>query len=381
MNSSLFRALSLGLVAVLALGFMGSVRAEGKPLKVFILIGQSNMQGHAKTATLEHLGMDPKTKPLLEALQDNGGKPKIFEKVRISYRSTKGVKEGALTSGFGADGNKLGPELAFGMVMEKKLDEPVLIIKAAWGGKSLFQDFRPPSAGLFKDDAEKSGHYYRLTVKHVQDVLANISRVYPEYKNDQGYKLCGVVWFQGWNDMVNGKVYPNRNQPGGYDEYSKLMATFIRDIRKELKSPKLPFVIGVMGAGGSTKDYGVNKKRYANVHQYFRDAMAAPAKLEEFKGNVTAVYTEEYWDAELSALKARDGEIHKQIKKAQKEQNLKGRAVNDLREQLRKKEFNEQELKTMAVGISNAEYHYLGSGKVMVGIGIGFAEAVLALQE
>ena len=32
---------------------------------VFILAGQSNMQGHAKVSTFEHIGMDPATKPML----------------------------------------------------------------------------------------------------------------------------------------------------------------------------------------------------------------------------------------------------------------------------------------------------------------------------
>ena len=31
--------------------------------------------------------------------------------------------------------------------MEKRLGEPVLIIKTAWGGRSLHTDFRPPIAG------------------------------------------------------------------------------------------------------------------------------------------------------------------------------------------------------------------------------------------
>ena len=45
------------------------------------------------------------------------------------------------------DGGKIGPEFTFGLTMDRALDEPVLIIKTAWGGKSLYYDFRPPSAG------------------------------------------------------------------------------------------------------------------------------------------------------------------------------------------------------------------------------------------
>jgi hypothetical protein len=40
--------------------------------------------------------------------------------------------------------------------------------------------------------------------------------------------------------------------------------------------------------------------------EHFRDAMAAPAALPEFAGNVAAVRTEVYWDKELSAAKAKE---------------------------------------------------------------------------
>ena len=54
---------------------------------------------------------------------------------------------------------------------------------------------------------------------------------------DAGYELAGFVWFQGWNDMVGRDVYPNRDKPGGYDLYSRLMAQLIRDVRKDLSAP------------------------------------------------------------------------------------------------------------------------------------------------
>ena len=50
-----------------------SPAAEKKPLKVFILAGQSNMQGHAKVSTFEHIGMDPATKPMLAEMLNADG--------------------------------------------------------------------------------------------------------------------------------------------------------------------------------------------------------------------------------------------------------------------------------------------------------------------
>jgi len=42
-----------------------AVELQAKPLQVYILAGQSNMQGQAKVTTFEHIGMDPATKPML----------------------------------------------------------------------------------------------------------------------------------------------------------------------------------------------------------------------------------------------------------------------------------------------------------------------------
>ena len=71
----------------------------------------------------------------------------------------------------------------------------------------------------------------------------------------------------------------------------------------------MPFVIGVMGAGGPVDKYGPDQRRYRDIHQGFRDAMAAPAAFPEFQGTVTAVYTEKYWDLQLGELDRRSGQI------------------------------------------------------------------------
>lgn len=390
----------LAAIASLCLASLSSLAAG--PLKVFILCGQSNMQGHAHISTFEVMELDPKAKPLLEAMVDENGEPRVLEDVWISsLGSSEAEKIGQLTAGYGADkrGVRIGPEFTFGIYMHKALNEPILLIKTAWGGKSLHTDFRPPSAGPYTFNkkaierltskgedveaaqakrSEASGHYYRLMLEQVEKVLGDIKRVYPDYDASKGYELAGFVWFQGWNDMVDGGVYPDRYNPGGYDDYSKLLAQFIKDVRNDLSAPELPFVIGVMGAGGPTELYGPGKKRYKGVHQHFRDAMAAPAALPEFQGNVIAVQTENYWDMELDALRAREGEIKGQIKKLQ----LKVKQGKLNKEELKKTEaklyddaFSEREMTILKKGASNFEFHYLGSAKILGQIGKAFAEA------
>ena len=104
--------------------------------------------------------------------------------------------------------------------------------------------------------------------------------------------------------------------------------------------------------------------------------MAAPADLPEFKGNVAAVLTENFWDMELVDLRARDAKVKQRIKKLQKEGKLSRAEQKTTQEKLRKEEFTEQELEILQKGVSNAEYHYLGSAKIMAQIGKGFAESL-----
>jgi hypothetical protein len=301
------------------------VEAAGKRLRVYILAGQSNMEGHAQVRTFDYIGDDPATAPMLKLMRAENGSPRVCDKVWISYltgsRDRGGEGFGKLTAGYGSrknpaeDGGKIGPEFTFGIYMARAGAGPILVIKTAWGGKSLHTDFRPPSAGPYvfseaqienfkkrgkdvkqvkADKAAATGHYYRLMIGHVKHVLGDISRVYPGYDKKQGHEIAGFAWFQGWNDMVDSGTYPDRGKPGGYKKYGEWMAAFIRDVRKDLAAPKMPFVIGVMGVGGPIEQY--TSPRYKVTHGNFRSAMAAPTTMPEFKGNVVAVRTGLYWD-------------------------------------------------------------------------------------
>lgn len=397
------------LLAAMAMGMSSVPAAEKtdsgkkKPVKVFVLSGQSNMQGHAHVRTFDPMELDPTTAPILKEMRNADGTPRVCEKVWISSIGSADEEQvGQLTAGFGAKqgGPKIGPEFTFGIYLQKLLNEPIVIIKTAWGGKSLNTDFRPPNAGPYEfnatqlegfkkqgkdleqikaDKAKATGHYYRLMIDHVKKVLADLKRVYPDYDPQQGYELAGFVWFQGWNDMVDGSTYPDRGKPGGYDQYSALLAQFIRDVRKDLSAPKLPFVIGVMGVGGPVEKYAPDQQRYKGVHQNFRLTMAAPAALPEFKGNVAAVLTEKYWDMEVVALRAREktikpkaDEINKQVKAG----TLTRENAKAATDKLYAETFAPRDLQILKNSTSNFEFHYMGSAKIMAQIGKGFAEAM-----
>jgi len=390
-----------------------SAWAADKPLKVFILAGQSNMQGHANVSTFDDLADDPKTAPLLKDMRDKDGKPTVCDRVWITSVGCLGnayddlrEQNGKLTAGFGAGGrNNIGPEFTFGLAMQKHLNEPVLIIKTSWGGRSLHTDFRSPSAGPFvlaketqelwvkhpkgahgipkaedrpKFYAEKAaatGVYYREMIAHVKNVLKDIKRVMPDYDEQQGYELAGFVWFQGFNDLVDGGVYPNQGMAGGYDLYADLLGHFIRDVRRDLSAPKLPFVIGVMGIDGLKGNEDGNMK-------HFRDAQRKPTTLDEFKGNVVAVETAPFWDDDLAAFVERKQQLYDKLEQGFRKANPM--PTEPEKEAARKKaldeEFKPGELKRLKTGVSNGGYHYLGAAKVMAPIGKAFAEALVEIN-
>ena len=321
------------IIFVLGIGFIFSIVAnETKPVKVFILAGQSNMEGKGKIdPLLNHQIHAPETKAFFQHFHKDG---KYIERDDVWINYLK--RRGKLTVGYGSPGC-IGLELEFGHVMGNHYDEPVLLIKTAWGGKSIGRDFRPPSSGLQLDEqinesvenrikrdynnlirdewnrakkenpminrkqveekssasmdqirkvkaaeyrkqvVESHGHFYRLMMTEIETTLGEINTRFPQY-DGRGYEVAGFVWFQGWNDMYGGLQ----------DEYAKNMENFIRDIRKGLGVPNLPVAIGIMGQNG----FKPAKGNMAIV----KKAQASMNDIADFKGNVKAIPTDIYWD-------------------------------------------------------------------------------------
>lgn len=279
-------------------------------VKVFILAGQSNMEGKAANPLLEHQATDSKTSEMFAHLR-NGDEWIVRDDVFIKFLN----RHGGLTIGFGSP-NKTGVELEFGNTMGDHFDEPVLLIKAAWGGHSLYQKFRPPSAGMPSDEIlqkeleqaqervrknneknnrdtplptmedikEPYGISYRNMMSEIHTTFENYETMFPELEGKK-LEIVGFVWFQGFNDMFGDHA------PG---EYASNMEMFINDVRSDLGSPNLPFVIGALGQNGS-KPANDNMKAV-------QDAQLAMNDIESFEGNVIAVRTDELADKEAERL-------------------------------------------------------------------------------
>ena len=52
----------------------------------------------------------------------------------------------------------MGPEVGFGWALGDYYDSEVLLIKVAWGGKSLAVNFRPPSSGIYYNGTEPTSY-------------------------------------------------------------------------------------------------------------------------------------------------------------------------------------------------------------------------------
>ena len=138
-------ALSLSLVLTLGISSLVGAEQELPKVKVFILTGQSNMEGKGLASHLDMYQADPLIRDTYSTLKKDGSWV-VRQDVWITYPTkSKGAKSGGLTVGYGTKGvDSIGPEFGFGHTIGEAIDAPVVVIKVAWGGKSLAVDFRPP---------------------------------------------------------------------------------------------------------------------------------------------------------------------------------------------------------------------------------------------
>ena len=266
-------------------------KAPQGPVKIFILAGQSNMQGHGKVefgrnpdydkndksskreikggiAGLRQLATSPASANQYGHLLGKDGNWVERDDVWV-ITTTSGRKSGKLTVGFGK-GSWFGPELQFGHRVGDAIEEPVLLIKTAWGGHSLGVNFRPPSSGKpdYKFKEEDLGASYREMVRIVKDVRANL--------NGRQSEIVGFGWHQGWNDAGSAEMVA---------EYAENMNNLIRDLRKDLDVPDLPVVIANTGMIGK-EGKGI-RAELCEIQLKLGDPKANP----EFAGSIRAVET------------------------------------------------------------------------------------------
>lgn len=211
------------LLAVLIL----PARAAAKgPVKVFLLLGQSNMNGRGNIKVLdEKLVVDfPDRYP--PSLM------KMREDVWIYGANGFGISEQKsgfkLEPGFG-QWKWFGPELGFGHVMGNHFEEQVMLVKSLRGGSALAEYWVSPSAS--KRTGRPIGSEFKKMLRNLEGAIQSLSKDYEDYDPEQGYQLMGVVWVHG-------------NADGGKfaKEYEDNLTDLITDLRTCLALPDLPFI-------------------------------------------------------------------------------------------------------------------------------------------
>ena len=367
-------------------------QAKG-PVKVFVLAGQSNMEGKAAASTLEPLIQDETTRERFKHLK-SGKNWTVRDDVWVTYLDREATdvspRAGKLTVGFGSpkrvriDGKRemrpgIGPELGIGWVLGERYDEPVLLIKTAWGGRAVKQTFRPPSAPPTEQELQDRlkqvrrknpqqtleelkasyGSDYRKIVVETKRVLAEIDKYCPAYDPQAGYELSGFIWFQGWNDGVG----------GGNPNYAEQMRHFIRDMRRDLGSAQLPFVIGELGIDGAEASGWVAD---------FREQQAAIAATPEFKGTVKLARTAHCWHAGPPSM-AGKWEAFRKLAKANESKSKDDPTRVDPGEFFQQNWA--QKYKRELAYTSDRRYHYNGSGRAYYEMGESMATAMIELLD
>ncbi len=213
-----------------------------------------------------------------------------------------------------ANGKGIGPELGFGYVMGTFHDEPVLLIKADIGNRSLGWDCLPPGSKAYEYDGQmipgyggtpdnpeanggkpKEGWYAGLQyddyTKAIRGVLDNFETLYPQFK-DQGYEIAGFVWWQGHKDG---------GSEAHISRYEQNMANLIRAWRKEFNAPKAKWVIATVAFGGWNLS-----ETYQRIAAAQLAVSGDSGKRPEFKGNVKTIEARGFWRTQAESPMGQD---------------------------------------------------------------------------
>jgi len=290
-----------------------------KPVKVFILLGQSNMVGMGKISgkegSLENAVKEKKKYPYLVDAAGTWIERKDVRFVRcMQGRGLLNNEWMAVKSG------TIGPEFGIGHVVGDAVDAPVMILKSCIGNRSLGWDLLPPGseryqAEVTERDGQKvakvfagykdrpdswvmdqskgtatepppwldkngkpidwyAGKQYDDDTADAKKVLAELDKHYPGATK---YEVAGFFFWQGEKDCGNA-VHAAR--------YEQNLVRFIKQLRKDFNAPDAKFVLATLGE--STKGSGGNGGMVLEGHLAVD---GKSGKYPEFKGNVATVYS------------------------------------------------------------------------------------------
>ena len=312
----LLTALGIGLTSVVSAGEPmprpdGKPANMSKPVKVFILLGQSNMVGMGNISgdKGESLEKAVKTEKLYPYLLDASGNWAERNDVRyVQVMVGRGGGMSVLHNEWLKVGKgKMGVEFGFGHEVGDFLNEPVMILKSCIGNRALGWDLLPPGSEGFefttkdkrtgkevtyvhpgyKGSPERwekgtepkpigwyAGKQYDDDVANAKKVLSELDKYCPGAK---GYEVAGFLWWQGERDCGSEALS---------SRYELNLVNVIKALRKDFNAPNAKFVIATLGE--ATKGGGGNTETVMNAHLAVD---GKTGKYPAFKGNVATVYT------------------------------------------------------------------------------------------
>lgn len=124
-----------------------------------------------------------------------------------------------------------GPEIGLARTLAAKEKRPLAILKAAWSGTGMAQDWNPADTGT-------GGSCYRALVSETKDAIAAAKA--------QGItlRLRALVWVQGESD-ANANAAPR---------YTQALGDMVSALRKELAAPDLIALVAVNTKFGGGKN-------------------------------------------------------------------------------------------------------------------------------
>jgi len=272
-----------------------------KPVKVFILMGQSNMVGMGKIAggegSLENAVKNKNEYPYLVDDAGNWSERKDVRNVRVMVGKGGGMQLFNNEWMTIKSTKTIGPEFGIGHVVGNAIDAPVMILKSCIGNRALGWDLLPPGSERFEVDGKiyagykdspdswakgtepkpigwYAGKQYDDDTANAKKVLAELDKYYPGATK---YEVAGFFFWQGERDCGSA-VLPSR--------YEQNLVRFIKQLRKDFDAPNAKFVLATLGE--ATKGSGGNGGKVLDA-QLAVDGTSG--KYPEFKGNVATVYS------------------------------------------------------------------------------------------
>lgn len=273
-----------------------------KPVKVFLMLGETNMIGAGQISgdlpgTLEYT---VKSKKRFTHLVDSSTKAWI-RRSDVRYVAVKDNMDIVRNEWLGVDEryNYFGPELQFGYILGELLHEPVLLLKASSGPHSLGGDMLPPGSSRYEvggwiyagygdsprrwpstiahppTNSWHAGHAYNSTLVNIKTILSRINDYYP---GATSYEVAGIAFWQGETD---------RRDSAYAGMYRRNLRDFIVRIRNDLHASGAKFAIATLGQRG--QDMSGNTLQ---IHDY---QMEVGSMFPDFKGNVISADIQSSW--------------------------------------------------------------------------------------